>query len=191
MSEQPDSQQPSEAASGEQNAGISEAMAADSEAPTAAANSEQPSTATSASAAPSDATSAATDASANSTQADLSNLTQTVTGGGGARSSPEKSASSPKPQRSPGAGTRSTTGAATHKSQEKTESKSPSTPKRGQQKRKRMKLGELDLSTAKIGFLGAGKMAESTINGLIHYGEYLIESIQLYLFVVCQPIEND
>lgn len=45
-------------------------------------------------------------------------------------------------------------------------------------KRKRIKLGELDLSTAKIGFLGAGKMAESTINGLIHYGEYLLETLE-------------
>ena len=41
-----------------------------------------------------------------------------------------------------------------------------------------MKLGELDLATAKIGFLGAGKMAESTINGLIHYGEYLLSSLE-------------
>lgn len=55
-----------------------------------------------------------------------------------------------------------------------------------------MKLGELDLSTAKIGFLGAGKMAESTINGLIHYGEYLIKTIELYLPDVCQTVEaND
>lgn len=174
-------------------------MAADSEAPSATTNSEQPSASTNASAAPSaapsaasDAASAATDASAASTSADLSNLTQTVQGGGGARSPSEKSTSSPKTQRSPSAsGAKSTTGAAAHKSQEKTESKSPSTPRKGQQKRKRMKLGELDLSTAKIGFLGAGKMAESTINGLIHYGEYLIESIELYLFVACRPSEND
>lgn len=41
----------------------------------------------------------------------------------------------------------------------------------GGRSRKRLKLGELDISKARIGFLGAGKMTESTINGLIHYAK--------------------
>lgn len=62
---------------------------------------------------------------------------------------------------------------------------SPSPQANSSHRRKRQKLGELDLSQARIGFLGAGKMTESTINGLIHYGEYLLSSI-LLLLTNCQ-----
>lgn len=198
MSEQApqDSQQESEAASSpaEQNApvAISEAMAAGSEPPSATTQSEQP--APGAEGAPnasgaSEGASTATEASTNSTTADLSNLAQTVPSGG-AKSPADKSAvsaASSRSHRSPASGTRSTTGGHS----ERAESKSPSTPKAsGQGKRKRMKLGELDLSTAKIGFLGAGKMAESTINGLIHYGEYLINTIEFYFPFPCQLVDS-
>ena len=121
-----------------------------------------------------------TTASANSTTADLSNLTQTITNASGtsASKSLEPSAAESSPAKS--------VSAKSHKSS--TSHKTHTSPANGGQtratsshRRKRQKLGELDLSTAKIGFIGAGKMAESTINGLIHYGEYLINSLELFL----------
>ena len=44
-------------------------------------------------------------------------------------------------------------------------------PPKEERKRVRKKLGQLDLETAKIGFVGAGKIAQCIIEGLINYGK--------------------
>ena len=177
MSEQPSEEQQATASGTEAGGALgSDAGGASAAAGSAAAPSGADSTAFST--APEPASSAATGTgsqvpSSASGVADTSQVTQT-----GTSSVPvaESIASAVKSQRSTGqAAAKSATGGAVPVS----ESPKPSPP--AGQRRKRMKLGELDLSTAKIGFLGAGKMAESTINGLIHYGEYLLSSIEQLL----------
>lgn len=47
----------------------------------------------------------------------------------------------------------------------------PPPPPKEEKKRSRRKLGDLDLAVAKIGFIGAGKMAQCIIEGLINHGK--------------------
>lgn len=93
-------------------------------------------------------------------------------------------ASSPENSVSDAAGSKVRSAKSHHSKADSTKEEAPSrspTPSSRNRGKKRIKLGELDLTTARIGFLGAGKIAESTINGLIHYGEYLLQSIELLL----------
>lgn len=93
------------------------------------------------------------------------------------QSGPSEAASSPDTQVSDVGGTKVKSARSHHSKAESIkgeEKKTSSAPSR----KKRIKLGELDLSTARIGFIGAGRIAESTINGLIHYGEYLVDTLE-------------